>query len=112
MIESPPADSLWAQAIPTPHNSTPTSRLGAAFIGPATAGLRGLVLEALAEHRDGLTREELSDIVTRKRGKTTTMGTICGRVGELMDVGLVCGSGRTRVGPAGVRNEVVVRTDP
>lgn len=78
-----------------------TSRIASEAVAPKAGSQRERVLACLRQAKDGLTRHELSYLAQ------LPLQTICARVHELLDAGLVRVEG-TRMGPYGKPAEVLL----
>ena len=88
--------ALWDIAPPA-RRGEDTQAAGAAAIAPRAPGLRLKVLAFIrARVESGATNEEISAALTIR------LCSVCGRVGELRELGLIHDSGLRRQGNSGV----------
>jgi hypothetical protein len=91
-----------------PANRTRTSIAAATAIAEQAPTLRGRVYEFIARRGDaGATREEIAQHVCDDRGTPLKLQTVCGRVAELLELGLVHRTDQTRPTAAGIAAAVV-----
>lgn len=93
------------------RDSKPTQRAGARDVAPKSGTRRKAVLDALLAHHGGLTDEELENhLVGLGDGRRWTYGDYAPRRRELVGMGLVADSGRTRIASTGSTQIVWVAT--
>jgi len=85
-----------------PAQRVRTSIAAAEAIADMAGTLRGRVLEWITWQENGATREEIADALNLK------LQTVCGRCNELLKMGLIFDSGRTRLTSSG-RSAVVLQ---
>lgn len=91
-----------------PANRTRTSIAAATAIAEQAPTLRGRVYEFIARRGDaGATREEIAQHVRDEEGRLLKLQTVCGRVAELLQMGLVHRTDQTRPTVAGIAAAVV-----